>query len=77
MSEARAVTVDGPTDLPADELAEHKRLAAIEYRISELAVLRDSLKKLQGKGADKDKVANQKQMIRDAEAELTALMKAG
>lgn len=72
MSNAHAVTVDGPTDLPPDELAERKRAAAVDYHKAEIAALKDSLKKLQGKKSpDKDKVASQKQMIADAEAGLS------
>lgn len=71
MSNARAVTVDGPTDLPADELAERKRLAAVDHHKAQLELLKDSLKRLQARGADKDKVANQRKMIAAAEAKGT------
>jgi hypothetical protein len=73
MADAHAVTVDGPTDLSADELAERKRLAAVDYHTRELELLKDSLKRLQDRGADKDKVANQRQMIADEQAALAAV----
>lgn len=72
MSNAHAVTVDGPTDLPPDELAERKRLAAVDYHTRELGVLNGSLKALQKRGADKDKIAEQKRMIADEQAALDA-----
>lgn len=74
---AYAVTVDGPTDLSADELAERKRVAAVDYHTQQLDLLRDSLKKLQAaqkvrERNDKANIANQRKMIADTQAALDA-----
>lgn len=72
MSDAHVRAVNGPTDMEPDQLAERKRAAAVDYYKAEIAALKDSLKKLSAKKSpDKDKVANQKQMIADAEAALS------
>jgi hypothetical protein len=66
-------TVNGPTDMEPDALAERKRLAAVDYHTRELAALTDSLAKIEAKGGSKDKIANQKQMIAEEKAALAAV----
>lgn len=72
--QAYAHTVDGPTDLPPDELAERKQAAAVDYHQRELAALEDTLKRLtvDKKPGSADKIVEQKRMIADEKAALDA-----
>lgn len=71
MADASVKVENGPTDMEPDELAERKRLAAVDHHKAQLELLKDSLKRLQARGADKDKVANQRKMIAAVEAKGT------
>jgi hypothetical protein len=65
--------VNGPTDMDPDELAERKRLAAIEYYTRELDVLEASLDRLEAKDAPAAKVEETRRMIAECDAALAAL----
>ena len=74
MSDASVHIVNGPTDLPPDELAERKRLAAVDYHTREVGLLRDSLAKLEAEDdPDDGKIVTQRQMIAGEEAALAAV----